>query len=94
MLFTELPIDPYYSTNAPVTVKRREIRELEIIGWGSLKTPIDSLGGVLLGRERVDIESKYYNTPTDTLLGTVNTSGFRYYFLSKQYFCYISFNAI
>ena len=90
VLVTELPIDPFYSTNSPITIKRSEFRELEIIGWGSMKTPIDSLGGVLLGRERVNIETKYYNNPAgtinDTLLGSSSESEFRYYFLRNNTF--------
>ena len=88
--YSELPIDPFYSTGTPITVKQTIYKELEVIGWGSIKTPIDSLGGVLLGRERVEKTTRYYDNPTgtinDTLLGVTSSSRFRYYFLRNNTF--------
>ena len=90
VLVTELPFHPSYPTGNPITVKRKEFRELEVIGWGSMKTPIDSIGGVLLGRERLNIETKYYDNPSgavnDTLLNTITSAKFSYYFLRNNTF--------
>lgn len=90
VVHTELPIDPYYSTGTPITVKRTVYKELEVLGWGSIKTPIDSLGGVLLARERVENTTRYYDNPTgtvnDTLLDETSSALFRYYFLRNNTF--------
>lgn len=90
VIFTALPIDPFYSTLTPINVERTVYKELEVLGWGSIKTPIDSLGGVILARERVENTTRYYDNPTgsinDTLLDETSSALFRYYFLRNNTF--------
>ncbi len=89
---TVLPFTPTGFPNVPqssdpLTVHQYSFKKMEVMGWGSIKTPIDSLGGVLLARE-TDHEITYYiNNTSDTIhAATYDREYYKHFFLRNNTF--------
>lgn len=88
---TSLPITPPGIPNVPpssypLTVNQYSYKTMEVVGWGSLKTPIDSLGDVILAREMDHEVTHYLNNDTVIQAATYERVYYKHFFLRNNTF--------